>query len=401
MGSEQGMAWNWITNIGRYCKVYVVTEGEWKDEIEAAILNLSYRENIKFHYNPVSEKIRKMCWNQGDWRFYYHYKKWQKKTLKIAQQIIIDHKIDIVHQLNMIGFREPGYLWKIKTIPFIWGPVDAKAKFPIAYLEGASLKSKLFIWIKNLLTNIQLRTSSRVKDAVKKSSFVVSASSDSLSTFKKYFDCDSVLINETGCFAHQTSVNKLKNVSSPLNLLWVGKFEFRKQLSLALRTIGHLTSINIVLHLVGGDEETSQYFKLQAEELKIANNCIWHGKISHDEVQKLMLKSDLFFFTSVAEGTPHVVLEAISNQLPVLCFNCCGQGDSVNENVGIKIQLSNPSQSVKDFSDKIKYLNSHRDELLSLSQNCFFRQQELSWENKALKMVELYNQSVMNFRKGN
>ena len=78
-----------------------------------------------------------MCWNQGDWRFYSHYKKWQKRTLKIASDIIKQHPIDIIHQLNMIGFREPGYLWQINK-PFVWGPVDAKENFPIAYLTGAS-----------------------------------------------------------------------------------------------------------------------------------------------------------------------------------------------------------------------------------------------------------------------
>lgn len=32
------------------------------------------------NYSPVSEEIRKMCWNQGDWRFYKYYRQWQWKT---------------------------------------------------------------------------------------------------------------------------------------------------------------------------------------------------------------------------------------------------------------------------------------------------------------------------------
>ena len=30
---------------------------------------------------------------------------------------------------------------------------------------------------------------------------------------------------------------------------------------------------------------------------------------------------------------PHVVLEAIANNLPVVCFDTCGQGDAVNDKV--------------------------------------------------------------------
>ncbi len=107
-----------------------------------------------------------------------------------------------------------------------------------------------------------------------------------------------------------------------------------------------------------------------------------------------MQQSDIFFFTSVAEGTPHVVLEAIGNNLPVVCFDTCGQGDSVNEQVGMKIPLNTPQQSVKDFTEKIDYLYHHRDILQQLSKQCSQRQEKLSWDNKAKQMMILYNKAL-------
>jgi glycosyltransferase involved in cell wall biosynthesis len=107
-----------------------------------------------------------------------------------------------------------------------------------------------------------------------------------------------------------------------------------------------------------------------------------------------MSNSDLFFFTSVAEGTPHVVLEAISNNLPVLCFDVCGQGDSVNSNVGIKIPITNPFQSVEDFAYEIDYLFYNRNILTDLSENCKIHRKEISWDNKVNKMLELYKQTL-------
>ena len=85
------------------------------------------------------------------------------------------------------------------------------------------------------------------------------------------------------------------------------------------------------VYFVGGSLEEESQYKNIAKKLKIENNCVWHSRISHEEVQQLMRICDLFFFTSIAEGTPHVILEALSNNLPVLCFNTCGHGDSVNE----------------------------------------------------------------------
>ena len=125
MGSEPGMAWNWCVNLAKHCELHIITEGEFRDKIEAVLPTLPQGKNMHFYYNPVSDEIRRMCWNQGDWRFYKHYRKWQWKTYLMAKEIIKQHDIDIVHQLNMIGFREPGYLWKIEDKPFVWGPVDA------------------------------------------------------------------------------------------------------------------------------------------------------------------------------------------------------------------------------------------------------------------------------------
>lgn len=387
MGSEPGMAWNWCVNLANYCELHIITEGEFHDKIEAVISTLPQGGNMHFYYNPVSEEVRRMCWNQGDWRFYKHYSIWQYHTYEMALEIVKVHHIDVLHQLNMIGFREPGYLWKIKEIPFVWGPVDAKEKFPVAYLQGAGIKLQLFMRLKNLLTELQLKYSSRVRNATKNASIVVSASSESRKSFKKYFNIDSPLLNETGCYPQVHDLQD-KSLKKKLDLLWVGKLDFRKQLALAIRTIAQMNNFSVKLHIVGGGDPS--FYQKLAESLRVSEQCVWHGVMTHDEVQYLMQKADLFFFTSVAEGTPHVVLEAIGNNLPVVCFDVCGHGDSINHNVGRKIALSNPNQSVKEFAEVLNELEANRGLLKQLSLNCYKRQEELSWDNKAKQMWELY-----------
>lgn len=177
-----------------------------------------------------------------------------------------------------------------------------------------------------------------------------------------------------------------------MDVLWVGKLDFRKQLGLALRSVAKTQNPYIKLHIVGGGNNLP--YQALAKNLGIETQCKWYGTVSHEEVQKIMQESDVFFFTSVAEGTPHVVLEAIGNNLPVVCFDTCGQGDSVNEKVGIKISLSTPNQSIIDFAEKINYLYQNRSILQQLSEGCNKRQKELSWGNKTLQMIELYNKAL-------
>ena len=125
-GSEPGMGWNWVIHLAMHCKVHVITEGEWRENIERELARLPQAGNIVFHYLPVPEKIRRMCWDQGDWRFYRHYKKWQERAIALARRIMAENRIDVIHQLNMIGFREPGEFptygdrwgeWKIRRWP--------------------------------------------------------------------------------------------------------------------------------------------------------------------------------------------------------------------------------------------------------------------------------------------
>lgn len=445
MGSEQGMGWNWITSLVKTGEVelFVITEGEYRLQIEKTLscsplkgegvnengLTADQIANLHFYWNPIGgddearcEEIRKMCWNQGDWRFYKYYREWQLKTAEIAMEICRKEKIDILHQLNMIGFREPGYLWQVSKetgIPLVWGPVDAKDKFPMAYTEGTSIKTKAFLWLKNVISIWQLKYSSRVRKTARQASVLLGASSNSVESFKKYMGVDAALMNETGCFVetntkrtNNTNEHELgcktksdamgnireiseipvhKKLHKPLNLLWVGKMDFRKQLGLAIRTVATAWHEDVRLHVVGGGDATP--YKLMVERLGIMDNVVWHGSVSHDEVQKLMQECDVMLFTSVAEGTPHVVLEAIANGLPVICHNTCGHGDSVIDKVGIKIPLSNPEQSVKDFAAAIERIYKNRELLSKMSENCKARAEELSWENKALEMVELYKSS--------
>lgn len=198
-------------------------------------------------------------------------------------------------------------------------------------------------------------------------------------------------MNETGCYIQEHPIID-KSKKEYLDVLWVGKLDFRKQLGLALRSVAKTQNPYIKLHIVGGGNNLP--YQALAKNLGIETQCKWYGTVSHEEVQKIMQESDVFFFTSVAEGTPHVVLEAIGNNLPVVCFDTCGQGDSVNEKVGIKISLSTPNQSIIDFAEKINYLYQNRSILQQLSEGCNKRQKELSWGNKTLQMIELYNKAL-------
>lgn len=394
-GSEQGMGWNWVINIAKYCHVDVITEGEWKDEIEAALLKLPQKENIKFHYLPVSEKVRRMCWNQGDWRFYWYYERWQRRALNKACEICADKTISVIHQLNMIGFREPGYLWKINSIPFVWGPVGGMELMPMSFLQGAPLKQRLFNRLKNAINRFQYMHSRRVKSAIFRSSVLVSAVKGVKDVFSEIYNKKSVLINETGVTIDSVERKIAKNQRSPLKLLWVGKFDFRKQLPVALRAVHEARFKDVELHICGsGNDSTVAEMRSIAERYGIQHKCFWHGNVAHENIPRMMAEADMLFFTSIMEATSTVVLEAISVGLPVLCFNTCGFGPIVEDFAGITVEISDPDRAVKDFAVQIDKVAENRDILDDITGSILKHRESLTWDAKARAIVGLYAEAL-------
>jgi len=151
------------------------------------------------------------------------------------------------------------------------------------------------------------------------------------------------------------------------------------------------------LVIVGGGslEEESSVREL-AKRLGVSERIQWKGRVSHGEVQSEMKKSGFLLFTSVSEGTPHVILESIANGLPIVCFDTCGQGDVVDHRCGVKVTLSNPQKSVQEFSKICSALLEDQCALKVLQDGCGRVAKENSWENRIKSMLLVYEAAIAN-----
>lgn len=397
-GSEPGMGWNWVINLAKYCNLHIITEGEWKDDIESAVQTLPQKDHLHFYYNPLPDKIRRMCWNQGDWRFYWYYHKWQKRTLTIARQICKEQRIDVIHQLNMVGFREPGCLWKIKNIPYVWGPFCGCSPVSLPFIKDAGYKIFWKFLIKNIISQLQIRFQPNVIHAIKRADILLTPHADIKSLIGRLYNKEPFLLQETGikgdCVPPKIFSHSEKKT---FDILWVGRFIFTKRLDIALKTIARLKHIqNLRFHIVGsGLNNEDVFYKRMADQLDISSICIWHGALPNDQVQIIMQNVDIFFFTSISEATSTVVLEAIQNRCPIVCHNACGFGPLINDKIGRKIQVVSPQSSIKQFAEVIENLYNNRHELDSMIPQFDELIQPLTYEAKARQILDIYTHLVL------
>lgn len=248
--------------------------------------------------------------------------------------------------------------------------------------------------ILGIINIAQIKFDARVNKALNRADLLISSIPNSYKAIKKYKGLESIIIPETGCFEYQKDLYR-DFTDECLQILWVGKFDFRKQLPLALRAIKATNNNKIHLNVYGtGNEKQMKEAYTLAKDLQIENMVTWHGNQSNNIIIDAMRKAHIFLFTSINEDTSTVVLEAVSNRLPVICFNTCGMGYVINEKIGRKIPLSNTQQSIHDFAEILNKLESNRSLLEEMSYNCKARQNELSWDKKALQMIKLYNKCI-------
>lgn len=389
-GSEIGMGWNWITNLANYCQLHVITESGFKNDIEEVLPSLNLKYIPKFHFVDIGSKGRELFWKQGSFLFYKHYRLWQQNALTVAKNIVTkDKDIDIIHQLNMIGFREPGFLYEIENIPYVLGPLGGFGMFPMKYFSLLNMRDKVFYVAKNTINTLQKTLLPRPKKAIKRADLIYLAT-NSGSGYIKNLSKDFKLLSETGAYSLGENSSKNKTFNGTLKLSWVGLLHGRKGLPLALQAISQSKHKEHITIDIVGEGHNELWYKSLASKLGVDKNIVWHGKVSNTEAKKIISESHFLFLTSVLDAATTVVFEALQSNTPVICHNTCGFGNIIDDSCGVKIPLSSSKKSATSFAKALDNLIENPIKIKKLESGCSKKIQKYNWDSKAKNMLEDY-----------
>ena len=396
LGSEPGMGGNWVLQLARHHDLWVLTEENRFAPALAEYLE-RYCPELKVAIHIVGVPRRRFRFGEQLWEaffYYWTYRCWQMDAYHEAQRLSQQISFDLAHQLNMIGYREPGYLWKL-PIPFLWGPIGGHVQMPWRFLPALGPRGAFQSGLRSVLNWVQMRTSRRVMKAMQQASVLLAATREDQVAIRRIHGREAVLLNEQGT----NPIASIKGKESfdgrrPLRVVWCGIFVARKALPLALRVIQLAArEIPIELHIVGAGPFAGEWKSL-AERLGVAAFCCWHGTLPHDEALEIIRRSDVMLFTSLQEGTPTVVVEAIQSGVPVICHDLCGFGTIVTETSGIKIPVRSPDLSCKAFTEAVVRVAGNPELLQSLSQGALQRAKEITWPIQANVMLGCYQQAI-------
>ncbi len=144
-------------------------------------------------------------------------------------------------------------------------------------------------------------------------------------------DLDKIFVNRPAIDPTFFSPNKQPSNFNGTSILSIGRFTFQKGYLMGILVVkalidkGYKIKWNII-----GDGIQFEEMLFHIHTLNLQDHIILHGKKNKQEVSDWINKSDIFLLTSVYEGIPNVVLEAMAMQLPVLT-TLCGGVDEVIE----------------------------------------------------------------------
>ena len=209
---------------------------------------------------------------------------------------------------------------------------------------------------------------------------------------KKIYDRDIAVIpngidlNKVKCLSTQDVRNELGIKKDRKIILFVGVLRPIKGLPYLIKAMTIIKDKNKKLLLVGDGEERDQLEDL-VKKLKLEKYVTFIGKVPYDDVFKYMVVSDILVLSSLSEGLPNVILEAMAAGLPIVATRVGGIPDIVKDGEnGFLIDPKNPEQ----IAEKINLFLEDDKLREKISKNNKQKAKEYSWESVIERLEKIY-----------
>lgn len=391
-GSEHAVGWNYIKGLCAYHELHVITESKsYKDVCKYKIEHPDELKNCHFYsIEKERHKFLKKIWPPS---YYWFYKKWQKQALKLAKEINQRENFDLIHQLTMVGFREPGYLYELNK-NIVWGPIGGMHLSPWRMLPYIGFYGMVYYGMRNLLNIAEMYLKRRPAKMAKKCCSIIAATQDAYDASIKLWQRKPVIIPEVGMLDESLCANiKVHARGEKLKIIWSGNHTPAKGLNFLLDALTLCKNKDSIELYVLGDGAYTERWKALSTKYGLEKNVIWCGRKVRTEALDVMKNGDLFCITSLADLTSTVLLEALSCGLPVVSFDLFGFSNVITDKCGIKIKVSFKKETEKKLALAIDYIFENESVRLQLSNGALERAQDFLWTKKIQMVNDIYQKS--------
>lgn len=403
-GSEYSVAWNYVKHMAKYNNLTVVygASGDVLGDcsemeryaLEHPMLHVKF---IAVHASRTTHALNYLN-RKGvfPYSFYVAFKSWQKQAYGVAKELMKTQQFDLCHMVGPIGYREPGYFWKL-GLPYMWGPIGGANNSPWTLVKHLPWKGRLKHIFRSTANTLQMYTSCRVKKALQATDVLLTATTENQSKFHKLYGKESRYLPEN-CIDAEIRVNEEKYCyPATYNFIIVGRQDNRKNIKLFLRSLTYVKNKKNLHVDVVGDGPTRTSLQEFAFKNGLDDIITWHGQLPRTKAVQLFNNAHIHVITSISEGNPTTLWEAMSYGVPTLSLDHCGMHDTIDDESGIRIPIHSYEQCVKDIATTVEALLEHPERFKELSEGVVKRSKQYTWDKREQLLLDCYRKALDNF----
>jgi glycosyltransferase involved in cell wall biosynthesis len=391
-GSEPGLTWNWAWHLSQRHQIQVLTHPQDREGIEE-YLSKHPNPNLKFGGVDVPSWIDTWRPGKNDCGpgIRLHYLIWQYLIYREAARLHRLGGFDVVHHVSWGTITAPPLLWRL-PVPFIWGPIGGGQTAPHNFLHYFGEDSR-----GEFLRTLRIRLLPRLpflRRAVKNSSMLLATNLETCNVIQQAgghhvrYSYDNAVAE--GMLSDQIP---RRSPGGELTLLWAGRLEPFKALRLGIEALAQLKDVPVRL-LVAGDGSQRSYLERLTRDLGVGDRVQFLGHTPWPDMPALFRSADAFLFTSLRDSSGSVVLEAMSQALPIITLNHQGVATLVPSEAGVKIPVTTPAATVAALAKAISQMAASPEMRLRMGEAGWNYARTQTWERRAAEMNDLYEECV-------
>lgn len=392
-GSEDQIGWGIPWEAAKQHTVSVITRTDLRKSIET-FLERNETRSIKMYYVDIPEIYKKVF--KG---FFYSGRllKWNRTVEDLVEELCRKEHFDIIHQLTPIEFRSIGDYGRIPGVKYVCGPIGAGQNIDkpmMRYVHGKNRFVELSRSCINQFYKFKIKLDGRLNRCdyllfTNKETYEYLGGEKLRNKVEFYYDNG---VNRDAILTEEDINSKAEH--DEVHFLVAGRLLYIKGHDFLLDVLETLPeNAHYQCRIVGGGPLFERLKKrCEASHLKEKVQVV--GAVKYTQMIEEYKWADVLIFPSLRESSGTVILEAMTQAVPIITVNRFGGAVILDEDCAwffegqdfdtYRANLRSVILECINYPEKVKEKGKHANKVVATQ----------TWEEKVKHYTEIYRELI-------
>lgn len=392
-GSEPGVGWHWAEEIALLGhEVHVLTRSQNVPFCERAAAESGLSMVIHGYDLPRWARWWKSETTQRGMRPFYLL--WQWRAFPFARALQTRERFDIVHHITFGAHRYPSFMGGL-GVPFFLGPIGGGETSPPQLLKSAPWRARLYEFARSVGNRVAA-LDPFVQIQFHRARLIFCKTRETMEAIPAAMQGKCVCLMEVGT-DQSLLAQSPSSGSDSARFLFAGRLLHWKGIHFALRALALVKRDlpDATLTIVGQGRELA-WLQTVAQRCGVAESVDWRGWLERSELMGLYGNNTALVFPSLHDSSGNVLLEALSQGLPVICLDLGGPGIILPDDCGFKIPAGDQTeeQVVAALADAMKRIATDQHLRSQFAKNALQAARQQTWQASVARVYELIAEAL-------